>query len=1080
MDLDNHKCSAVEQIVPIQPTKVRVLCLVCNKMFPNKTEYFMHELNLNHMRSTKPEYVTISTNCGTKAYICAQCKTVRKTTDEMKEHWVFHRAWREKFICSYCPKFFDTNINIVEAHCKNCTKDLNPYCKVSFELATFKCQPCNLYFETSQLAKEHNLICLRSQFSTNSESSNKQVASSINLSLSENTTTTSKTSPPILRLTVPSSALSSIATKTKSVNNSESTVVTESPTPILIDGLASKLTDVPSSSKSNTNVESYSFESSPSGKVINFTSKVKSKNGINTDVEVIDILSESSSKSSSSDFSKPSSESVALPKDMPLLSATNTATIQETDKNKSITNVEKKKKKKDKNSNEGKEKEVQAPPKVSVKKNLTMTALNPEFESLLTELEGMEKIPGKVYSKRSKKSPKKVSKETKPKSSKKILKDPLETNEELPLSDAGSESSKSGNASTKSDDLATKSGTNTTDSTLPFEVVLLPHDEKSKDCAKTSSAVGNSSSSSSSSSSSTSSKVDINSNKSVNTATKESTSVTIPDPKDSSSDPNTASIIEEYIEYIMMDDVSDNTTAAKETAESTNSAPPKEISPPVEKVAPTRLRVRSLAELQEIKMHHLCEACGKTFNAENEYITHVKQANCTPQPKQTIPTPANYETSFIQNPVGKSLNTFIPPLLPLSKNISIPRTSVPPNAIVSHQKRHSGLNFGPQTTEINQGTSNMAFNTNIQHRSSAIQLPERTGGNTPQKRPSGAATRIQNLSHPPRHQTITTTRTITPPSMIQHQGLPHTYMHRAPIRMNQPIRPPPPQSQYRPPPDASTSLTCTTCYYTAKNLPEFSAHLLVHYMDTSANDKIHDNQRNNPRQESQQTDPNTSAYQNSQIIASDIYGSSSVTGNSTNTAKRNWQPSTSKYLYVCRICNFQTDNKSIIREHEKRHLEVENNLQKQQLIQSPYQTPQHQQQQQQSQNIVHQSPTTISNKTKDSEKGPIILYSSVSNDVYQCLLCNSFFFSSHDEFVRHLQTVHKQSHKENVHQLPIENICYVCDYCDPPQVFNAECSLRKHMEFLHNHICHMCGQRCTSREILQNHVMSHKLDAQAQ
>lgn len=993
-------------------------------MFPNKTEYFLHELNVNHMRSTKPEYVTISTNAGQKAYICAQCKTVRKTTDEMKEHWTFHRAWREKFICSYCPKFFDSNIHIVEAHCKNCSKDMNSFCKVSFELATFKCQPCNLYFETSQEAKEHNLICLRSQFATTSESSNKQTASTVNSSLTPNSKTSlkkTKTSPSILRLTVPSSALSSVASKGKSVNNSESQL------PTILDGLAAKLTDLPSSSKPSNSLRSYfSHAVLDCAEEQNSTSKSKNKNGLTSDVEVIDILSESSSKSSSSDKVKQPSKSVDVPKDMPLL----------TDQNKSISKTSPGKKKK-KTSDQSKEKQEQAT--LKVKKNLTMTAINPEFESLLTELEGMEMKQGKD-SKRPKKTTKKVSKETKGKqlTLKEILKDPLENNEELPSSDAGSVSSKSGKTSTLS-------GSKTTDSPLPFEMVLVPEEENPKTANATVAK---------------SSQVDINSNKSTEKAAKSA------DPKEASD--SNSNIIEEYIEYIMMDVMSeDSTSQVKETPTEKATQPPeppKETAPPVEKVAPTRLRVRSLAELQEIKMPHLCETCGQSF-AEKDFVEHTKKANCSQS--KVSKQKSNYDTQYIPNQKTPVTMNFIPPLLPLGKTVSVPRSMVPPTL---HQSR---LNFPPQS-EVN--PTNSAFSSNC-HRSGAnpIQLPERVGGNAPQKRPSGAATRIQNVSHPQRQQTI-------PPAMIQHQGLPHSYTNRAPVRMQS--RPPP---SYNPgvssaqlpyqPPDASTSLTCTTCFFTAKTLAEFSAHLLVHYMENTSNNAT--NTQLNP------TVPNTSAYQNSQIIASDIYSTSSSVG--TNSSRRVYQQPPSKYIYVCRLCSFQTDSKPVIREHEKHHLQAENlqQLQKQQMIHNTYQT--HPQQQTIAPNVsVVQSinppaPIPIASKpTKDTDKGPILLYSSVSNDVFQCLLCNNFFFSVHEDFAKHLQTVHKQSHKENIQQNPTESVCYVCDYCDPPQVFNTEINLRKHMEFLHNHSCHICGQRCTSREILQNHVISHKIEGQAQ
>ncbi|XP_043478865.1 uncharacterized protein LOC122509127 [Leptopilina heterotoma] len=1026
IDLERHNCTSLVRSAPVVSSAVKVMCLVCNKMFPNKTEYFLHELNVNHMRSTKPEYVTISTNAGQKAYICAQCKTVRKTTDEMKEHWTFHRAWREKFICSYCPKFFDSNIHIVEAHCKNCSKEMNSFCKVSFELATFKCQPCNLYFETSQEAKEHNLICLRSQFATTSESSNKQTASTVNSSLTPNSKTSAKktkTSPSILRLTVPSSALSSVASKGKSVNNSESQP------PTILDGLAAKLTDLPSSSKASNSLRSYFSQAvldCTEEENVNSTSKSKTKNGLGSDVEVIDILSETSSKSSSSDKVRQPSNSVDVPKDMPLL----------TDKNKSVSKTSPGKKK-TKTSDQSKEKKEQAT--LKVKKNLTMTAINPEFESLLTELEGMDMKQGKD-SKRPKKATKKVSKETKGKqlTLKEILKDPLENNEELPSSDAGSVSSKSGKTSTLS-------GSKTTDSPLPFEMVLVPEEEN----PKTANATVEKSSS----------QVDINSNKSTQKAANSA------DPKDASD--SNSSIIEEYIEYIMMDVMSDSSTSqAKETSTEKVTKPPEppeETAPPVEKVAPTRLRVRSLAELQEIKMHHLCETCGQSFNAEKDFIEHTKKANCSKS--KPSKQKSNYDIQYIPNQKTPMTVNFIPPLLPLGKNVSVPRSTVPPTL---HQSR---LNFPPQN-EVNS-----AFSSNC-HRSGAnpIQLPERVGGNAPQKRPSGAATRIQNLSHPPRQQTIT-------PAMIQHQGLPHSYTNRsAPVRMQ--IRPPPPpynpgmssaQLPYRPT-DASTSLTCTTCFFTAKTLAEFSAHLLVHYMENTSNNAA--NPQLNP------TDPNTSAYQNSQIIASDIYGTSSV--GTPNSSRRIYQQPPSKYIYDCLLCSFKTDSKPVIREHEKHHLQAENlqQLQKQQMVHSTYQT--HPQQQTIPQNVtmvqsINQTAIPIASKpTKDTDKGPVLLYSSVSNTVFQCLLCNSFFFSVHEDFAKHLQTVHKQSHKENIQQNPTESVCYVCDYCDPPQVFNTEINLRKHMEFLHNHSCHICGQRCTSREILQNHVISHKMDGQAQ
>lgn len=138
---------------------VRVSCMTCKEVFPNREAYNRHEKVYNHLNSTKPEYICVSSNNSEKAYICTQCKTVRMSIEDLKEHWFFHRPWREKFTCANCPDVRSSRFEEIETHCKKCNKNVVGVCLVSLVSATYQCKPCNLHFETGAEWKEHRQMC---------------------------------------------------------------------------------------------------------------------------------------------------------------------------------------------------------------------------------------------------------------------------------------------------------------------------------------------------------------------------------------------------------------------------------------------------------------------------------------------------------------------------------------------------------------------------------------------------------------------------------------------------------------------------------------------------------------------------------------------------------------------------------------------------------------------------------------------------------------------------------------------------------------------------------------------------------
>lgn len=817
--------------------------------------------------------------------------------------------------------------------------------------------------------------------------------------------------------------------------------------------------------------------------------KSKSKKRQSEDVEVIEILSESSSRSSVTEFSRgASSVTEVARKENPALNSNEASQDQRKDVPLSKAVVCYPSKRKEKKQSPRKD-----PPPViptnqenseEAERNLAMTAVNPEFESLLSELEGLETDPLKNILRN-------VRKKTKENLETSLLNTPgtEKSTKRVSVEEVQVEDAPVSEVSSKCPDKDTLSP-------LPFEVVLLPEEVPSPKPGTVSQTCN---------SSKVSNPEDQNlTDKSINN---ENGKVT--------SEPS-SSIIEEYIEYIMMDETT------PPAAEVTKVEP-----------APTRLRVRSLAELQEIKMH-LCDTCGQSFNAKQSFDEHARENNCVrardlePPPQYVEPhiephrepleeprreprreqnrehsrelsREVDYEAALRQNLVRRGVlapEDYVPPLVPFTMQQLSASTSkanmtpVSPNLVIPEKRRSlpSAKSHYSNNTGVISPSSTSRFNLSHAPRSGAIQLPERTGGSVIQKRPSGAATRIQNLSQR---------------SEIHHRGLPQTYNRRNSLG----VRPPPPypsNETIRSPLDNRSpisSLSCTTCSFTAKNLSEFSNHLVMHYMETDPN-RV--NEELNQESLNSLNSPNTSGFTSGtsgahlassiasgthpdiqSIAASDVYSgrSTAVTGN--------WQ-TPARYIYACQLCDFRTESKASIRLHEKNHSTVavmrQKNLQRlqnQQMITQAFQTQRQQQAQQQMTPTLSQLMESHNNQQipeTSAEQTAADLYNRVSRDIFQCQLCNDYSYATQEELSRHLDLVHKETRNETTGKEPADSstVFFVCDYCETPQIFESEVNLRKHMNFLHNHSCQVCSHRCTSRERLQNHMLRHKFENQTQ
>ena len=1125
--------------------------MTCQKVCASKEEYDKHEKVFNHLDISKPQIICVATNSEEKAYICPQCKTVRMTLNELNEHWPFHSPKRQKFVCALCPQVRSSKFEDIKNHCySRHSFNLVSVCKVCLVSATYKCPECSLYFETNKEWKEHSQMCKlpTSLYTTYQEAPNVAVVPSIN-------------SPLLATPDVPS-IVSSVAPLVESTVKPVAVAASSTSS----DGF------LPILPKPNF-IQKYLMLGSAQKK--KFTNKRPDIQG----VEVIDIMSESSSRSSGTEVSKETSsvEVTDTTNDIPVLNTDDghqaasencmcdsyTAGNERNEYHRNDVSLSKAvvcyppKKKKSKKKvemvlqNEDsnlldsttnlKEKNCEN----IGKKNLAMTAVNPEFEALLTELEDLEndKLPSKKNPNNLREVRKKtINKEYNASTKESSVDDKMSNLETSFLNSSSAENSFAAKTSNVEETLifenrspsvnsettlSFKSTEKEVPSPLPFEVVLLQEEENvgsPKPGAVCQAPV---------------SEVDISSNKLENQSESTANDENVINDQHQSgnstpTEQSTASIIEEYIEYIMMDESSTN-NAEDQAPVPINLEP--EVPKQVKKVAPTRLRVKTLAELQEIKID-LCENCGQSFNNRKDFDEHFRANSCSQskpidfvqsqdpieQSQDSVPDPVgttsevDYEAELMHNLVRRSTSSqnmeLIPPLVPLSihqfnntpNTSKVNMTPVSPNLVIPDvRRRHSGLPFrSNQSFSNNTGmiapSGASRFNNSSSHtapRSGVIQLPERTGGSALQKRPSGAATRIQNFSHLPTSQAT---------NVIQHQGLPQAYVQRQTGRVSQsmgtPNRPSPSystglvRSPALPASEKSTSLSCETCNnFTAKNLAEFSAHLVMHYMESSADQSIqvaNDNdlrdnciQSNRSNQQVDavlQNSPNTSGYQTPPINASEIYGGRSVTGG--------WQ-SPARYIYSCKLCSFQTETKASIRLHEKNHMAVAamkqknfQRLQQQQTIQEAFQVQQQRQLQTQlpptlTQLMEQQKQSQVMKPNTDTnpDKNGIILYTRVSGNIFQCQLCKRFLFSTQNEFIRHLEMAHKELPKERVTETSDKDtICFVCDYCETPQIFESEANLRKHMNFLHNHVCQICSHRCTSREILQTHLLSHKLD----
>ena len=1178
VDLENHVCSKssapVPILVPVSESKdtqkkskpnvtVRVSCTKCQKIFANKEEYDSHEKIQNHLNSTEPEFICVSSNIDENAYICTQCKTVRISKEEFKDHWILHRHWREKFTCAHCPDVSSSKFEDIKSHCLKCLKNAVAECVVSLISADYQCKPCNLHFESSIEWKEHRQMCklpasVYKAYVRKSKSGYEPVIDTDSVSappapstkVTTKVTTKVPTKVPIkispkVTTTVATTVTTTVTTTAPTVVSSTVSVSSPNKTfiPILPKPTSSQL-QVMSGSLLKRYLNLCST-SNKNPKIICHVSK---------DTEVIEILSETSSRSSGTEISKHTSSVTEIArKDNPELNSNDQFS---TSKDNALDfhtpgNLQSEYQRKDislskavvcypskRNINKRKQQLIAKndqsnTPNIStieeenrIRKDAegakAMTAVNPEFESLLSELESLESNAN---------PPKKSLRNFRKKATNK------ECNLESSLLNTPRTEDSSATRDSVEEDAcpsvvseitsSSKNAEKEIISPLPFEVVLLPEDDAA---SPKPGAV----------SQTRTSQVDINSSKLANSASDENpihkkitNKKNTASGQDTPTELNTTSIIEEYIEFNVMDEAAtDKPTAPAKSATPDNLAPT-EATAKVEKVAPTRLRVRTLAELQEIKMH-LCDTCGQSFDAKKSFDDHARENNCERvQPihsaespplrptyrgessQDTMPsvgrtsTEVNYETALRQNLVRRGVHPanmdYVSSLLPLpiqQLNASTSKanmTPVSPNIAIPDPKRKQSQPIrSQQTYSSNTGiitpSSISRFNNSTSHsipRSGAIQLPERTGVSVLQKRPSGAATRIQNLSHLQRSPT---------PSVIQHRGLPQTYANRQTGRLNHSLvtqtKPPPPypssgstgSTPIRPALENQSSLTCATCKnFTAKSLPEFSAHLIMHYMDSSkdpTNQTVNVNDLRN--EESQSIDSalrdsaNTSGYQNSPTVACDVYS-----GRST-TVTGGWQ-TPARYIYACQLCDFRTESKASIRLHEKNHSTVavmrQKNLQRlqnHQVMQQNYQAQQQRQRQNSPQINSTLSPLIEPCKQNQpnvdsSAEQAAGIYNRVSGDIIECQLCNNYPFSTQEEFNRHLELSHKETRKETDKVSPDKSaIFFVCDYCETPQIFESEVDLRKHMNFLHNHLCPICSQRCTSKERLQSHLLRHE------
>ncbi|XP_033224502.1 uncharacterized protein LOC117177722 isoform X2 [Belonocnema kinseyi] len=1022
-DLEKHACSkpAVEEPVAVvaEPKEknnpgqskrslvVRVSCMTCKEVFPNREAYNRHEKVFNHLNSTKPEYICVSSNNSEKAYICTQCKTVRMSIEDLKEHWFFHRPWREKFSCANCPDVRSSRFEEIETHCKRCNKNVVGVCLVSLVAATYQCKPCNLHFETGVEWKEHRQMCkpptVYKAYAYNAQSGYEPIMPGTPPPAQPTPPPPSPRSSSLVSSTVVSTVASAIASSLQPLSGivkpSRATVTAtpaSAPTVLPITrsvpksnfiAILPKPTPTPIKPKltSATLLEKYlQLGTAPKP-------KPKSKKRQSEDVEVIEILSESSSRSSVTEFSRDTSSvtevvrketpaaavvlnsnQASSPFDSFTTSNNAQSEYQRKDVSMSKAVVCYPSKRKEKKQSPRKDTTPQIPANQETsddaERNMAMTAVNPEFETLLSELEGLETDPLKNILRM-------VRKKTKENLETSLLNSPGTAGKSTPRVSVEEVQVEDAPVS----EVSSKCPEKDTLSPLPFEVVLLPEEApspKSGPVSQTSTA-----SKISNSQAQDQSVTDKNINSEISKGTTEPGS----------------SIIEEYIEYIMMDET----------------APPAVEVPKVEK-APTRLRVRSLAELQEIKMH-LCDTCGESFNAKQSFDDHARENNCArardlepppppPPPQYVEPhrepveeplrreqsqdsaSDVDYEAALRLNLVRRGVlapNEFVPPLVPFTmqqQNASTSKAVMAPvsaNLVVPEKRKSlpsSKSHYSNNTGVISPSSSTSRFNLSHAPRSGAIQLPERTGGSVIQKRPSGAATRIQNLNHR---------------SEIHHRGLPQTYNRRNSLG----IRPPPPypsNESTRSPLDNRSpisSLSCTTCSFTAKNLSEFSNHLVMHYMETDQN-RV--NEDLNQESLNSLNSPNTSGFISGtagthlasaitsgphpdiqSIAASDVYSgrSTAVTGN--------WQ-TPARYIYACQLCDFRTESKASIRLHEKNHSTVavmrQKNLQRlqnQQMITQAFQT-QRQQHSQQMTTTTASSLSQLMDASHGNSQQPII------------------------------------------------------------------------------------------------------------
>ncbi|XP_014214029.1 uncharacterized protein LOC106643415 [Copidosoma floridanum] len=300
---------------------------------------------------------------------------------------------------------------------------------------------------------------------------------------------------------------------------------------------------------------------------------------------------------------------------------------------------------------------------------------------------------------------------------------------------------------------------------------------------------------------------------------------------------------------------------------------------------------------------------------------------------------------------------------------------------------------------------NAAPSTMSPSRTGAIQLPERNAmsNNAPTtKRPSGAATRIPQQSMPPPYENVIEQR----------------------------------QSDFR----------------ARFNTNEDQARIT-----SQANSRMLPNILSRPSQYQGKT---YSRHQGDGSYANPYNSTMNYSTQSQQIQEQQQQQPQAK-VYSCKYpnCNFRSENHGVLRTHEKIHAGSQ--------ITPVNHVKHHQQQYQVQQQRLpgkHVSVCQMPERTRHAmptSRGATISVHNMDKR-FCCRLCNLYFVTN-SELMEHNGTAHTQNTTSQV-------CCYVCDFCPRPQLFNTEADLRDHMNKMHNFFCQNCKKRYPSHDDLKSHI----------